>query len=240
MSPQGTPSQTAGPLEIRRVRLDSLHPDPANVRLHDERNLDAIKGSLARFGQQKPIVVDAEFVREHRGKPGYALVDGRSASFYDGVETGGAHGQEHKTGHIAGAGSFPFTEITGDDLVVRTPGELADRFTGLPLTVLSPGEPEPGWTGKLWALRHGIARARRGCPEPDDPPAGGHHEHGGPAYLLLTDADIAHEPDSLRRLVAAAETTGLDLVSQMARLRVATVRPSGETATLSTSPVWPS
>ncbi|WP_418955622.1 glycosyltransferase [Streptomyces tritici] len=103
--------------------------------------------------------------------------------------------------------------------------ELADRFTGLPLVVVSPGEPDPGWTGKLWALKHGIARARRGCPEPDDPTlarAAGHPPHGGPEYLLLTDADIAHEPDSLRRLVAAAETNGLDLVSQMARLRVAT------------------
>ncbi|MEQ1893374.1 MAG: DNA modification methylase [Planctomycetota bacterium] len=43
---------------ITRVPLDSVHPDPANVRLHNERNLDAVKGSLARFGQQKPIVVD--------------------------------------------------------------------------------------------------------------------------------------------------------------------------------------
>jgi DNA modification methylase len=45
-------------LTIRRVPIDSVHPDPANVRLHDERNLEAIQGSLARFGQQKPIVVD--------------------------------------------------------------------------------------------------------------------------------------------------------------------------------------
>lgn len=84
--------------------------------------------------------------------------------------------------------------------------ELADRFGGLPLTVVSPPEPEPGWTGKLWALRHGIELAREERPD----------------YLLLTDADIAHEPDSLRELVAAARTNGLDLVSQMARLRVAT------------------
>ncbi|MGW8764096.1 glycosyltransferase [Streptomyces sp. NPDC055815] len=83
--------------------------------------------------------------------------------------------------------------------------ELSERYGGLPLTVVSPGEPEPGWTGKLWALRHGMARARA----------------RGPEYLLLTDADIAHEPDSLRRLVAAAVEHDLDLVSQMARLRVA-------------------
>ncbi|MEU8697032.1 glycosyltransferase [Streptomyces sp. NPDC048680] len=81
---------------------------------------------------------------------------------------------------------------------------LAVRHGGLPVTVVSPGEPQPGWTGKLWAVRHGMALARAREPE----------------YLLLTDADIAHEPDSLRELVAAAESGGFDLVSQMARLRV--------------------
>ncbi len=92
------------------------------------------------------------------------------------------------------------TDSTG-----RLAGELAEARGGLPLTVVSPGEPEPGWTGKLWALRHGIALARVREPE----------------FLLLTDADIAHEPDSLRLLVGAARANGLDLVSQMARLRVA-------------------
>ncbi|MFD5817780.1 glycosyltransferase [Streptomyces sp. NPDC127038] len=82
--------------------------------------------------------------------------------------------------------------------------ELALRHGGLPLTVGSPGDPPAGWTGKLWAVRHGIALARAREPE----------------YLLLTDADIAHAPDSLRLLVASARTGGFDLVSQMARLRV--------------------
>jgi DNA modification methylase len=45
------------PLAIRRVPLASLHLDPANARAHDERNLEAIKGSLARFGQAEPLVV---------------------------------------------------------------------------------------------------------------------------------------------------------------------------------------
>ncbi|GAB7034858.1 glycosyltransferase [Streptomyces sp. NPDC021749] len=85
--------------------------------------------------------------------------------------------------------------------------ELAAARGGLPLTVTSPGEPGPGWTGKLWALRHGIALTR---------------ERMAPEYLLLTDADIAHAPDSLRELVAAARSADLDLVSQMARLRVVT------------------
>ena len=51
-------TSTCRGLRIRRVPLDSLRLDPANARLHDDRNRDAIRGSLARFGQQKPIVVD--------------------------------------------------------------------------------------------------------------------------------------------------------------------------------------
>ena len=34
-----------------------LRPDPDNVRLHDERNLEAIRASLEAHGQQKPIVL---------------------------------------------------------------------------------------------------------------------------------------------------------------------------------------
>ncbi|MFD3545363.1 glycosyltransferase [Streptomyces sp. NPDC058655] len=133
---------------------------------------------------------------------------------------------------------------------------LAAARPGLPLTVTAPGDPAPGWTGKLWALRHGMALARtartarvgaapRAPPPPPPPPPrrgggaarrrrpaprgprGGGGGGAGPAptpapeYLLLTDADIVHAPDSLRELVAAATSADLDLVSQMARLRVA-------------------
>jgi DNA modification methylase len=48
---------TGRSLAIRRVAIDSLHPDPANARTHDERNLETIQGSLARFGQVEPLVV---------------------------------------------------------------------------------------------------------------------------------------------------------------------------------------
>lgn len=94
------------------------------------------------------------------------------------------------------------TDGTGD--LAR---DLAEHHGGLPLTVSSPGEPPTGWTGKLWAVRHGITLARGRTPE----------------FLLLTDADIAHHPDSLRRLVAAARSGGYDLVSQMARLRAESI-----------------
>ena len=42
------------------IALADLSLDPSNVRKHSRRNLDAIKASLRKFGQQKPIVVDAK------------------------------------------------------------------------------------------------------------------------------------------------------------------------------------
>jgi DNA modification methylase len=45
-------------LQVEHLPLASLLPDPANTRTHDARNLEAIKASLATFGQQKPIVID--------------------------------------------------------------------------------------------------------------------------------------------------------------------------------------
>ena len=71
------------------------------------------------------------------------------------------------------------------------------------LTVLS-GAPLPeGWTGKLWAVKQGVAHAVGGSPD----------------YLWLTDADIVHTPDNLRALVSRAVSNGLVLVSLMAKLR---------------------
>jgi len=60
-----------------------------------------------------------------------------------------------------------------------------------------------GWTGKLWALQQGILAAERVQPE----------------YLLLTDADIVHAPDTLSWLVAQALSGSYVLTSLMAKLR---------------------
>lgn len=50
--------------------IDTLKPDPANARKHDQRNLDAIAASLSRFGQRAPIVVQREgmIVRAGNGR----------------------------------------------------------------------------------------------------------------------------------------------------------------------------
>lgn len=47
-------------MQTQRVKIETLVLDPANVRRHPSRNLDAIKGSLTRFGQQKPVIVDSK------------------------------------------------------------------------------------------------------------------------------------------------------------------------------------
>ncbi len=44
-------------MKIESIELSKLVLDPSNARKHAVKNLDAIKGSLAKFGQQKPIVV---------------------------------------------------------------------------------------------------------------------------------------------------------------------------------------
>ena len=53
---------------IVRKRLTDITCDSANVRRHSERNIEAIKGSLKRFGQVTPIVIDADgLVRKGNG-----------------------------------------------------------------------------------------------------------------------------------------------------------------------------
>ena len=50
------------PDRVQMIDIDTLVLDPANVRTHPQRNIDAIVGSLQAFGQQKPVVVDADNV----------------------------------------------------------------------------------------------------------------------------------------------------------------------------------
>jgi hopene-associated glycosyltransferase HpnB len=78
---------------------------------------------------------------------------------------------------------------------------LAAQPTGPRLTVLTGGPRPPGWSGKLWAVAQGVAEA------------------SGADLILLTDADIQHQPGHLDALVAQQQATGCDLVSEMVALR---------------------
>ena len=109
------------------------------------------------------------------------------------------------------------TVIVVDDGSSDGTGEVAARIareSGRPLRVIAGTAAPAGWAGKVWAMAQGLGAA--GIPAAADAspePAG---------YVLFTDADIAWEARTLRRLVAAAEGDDRDLVSQMALLRTAT------------------
>lgn len=69
------------------------------------------------------------------------------------------------------------------------------------------GSPLPdGWSGKLWAVRQGLAEAQV--------------YHPDAAFVLMTDADIEHGPDNIRKLVFKAESGQRHLASLMVKLRV--------------------
>jgi hopene-associated glycosyltransferase HpnB len=72
------------------------------------------------------------------------------------------------------------------------------------LTIVSNTSLPAGWTGKLWAVKQGIAAAE---------------EKYAPKYLLLTDADIVHDADTVSWLVGHAEAHNLVLTSLTARWR---------------------
>lgn len=75
-----------------------------------------------------PIVVDADYVKAHIAARGFSIVDARALEFYDGTQVGNGRAGPHKAGHIATAKSVPYTEITGDRLMVKPADQLNDLF----------------------------------------------------------------------------------------------------------------
>lgn len=114
-------------------------------------------GKLSTLRVRPELIVDANWVRENIGKPGIVVVDGRAAGFYDGVQTGSGMSAPHRTGHIAGAKSVPYTGIADDNNVFRSQGELAALFAK---AGVKPGDTVVGYchvgqqaTGTLFAAR---------------------------------------------------------------------------------------
>jgi hopene-associated glycosyltransferase HpnB len=106
----------------------------------------------------------------------------------------------------------PFRVVLVDDHSEDATADTARAVAARPqsqhsLTIISAAALPPGWTGKLWAVRQGVAQASE-VPDPPD-------------YLLLTDADIAYAPGALRRLVAHACARDLALASLMVELHCA-------------------
>jgi hopene-associated glycosyltransferase HpnB len=101
----------------------------------------------------------------------------------------------------------PFRVVLVDDQSEDGTAAVARALPGAERLEVMNGSPLPrGWVGKMWAVSQGVARASEGRPD----------------YLLLTDADIGHRPENLRRLVARAEAGRLALASLMVRLHCRT------------------
>jgi hopene-associated glycosyltransferase HpnB len=94
----------------------------------------------------------------------------------------------------------PFRVVLVDDGSSDGTAQIAAGLDDPRLTVISGAARPAGWSGKLWAVQQGVAEA------------------GDVELLLLTDADIVHEPGHLTALVAQAERLDLDLVSEMVEL----------------------
>ena len=87
----------------------------------------------------------------------------------------------------------------GTAAIARALPDPAGRLS----VVAAPPRP-PGWAGKLWAVHQGITATDA-------------------RTLLLTDADIVHDPQHLATLVAQMERGGAELVSEMVALNCETV-----------------
>jgi len=95
-----------------------------------------------------------------------------------------------------------------DDASSDGTGGLARGLKDRRLSVVDGTPPPAGWSGKLWAVAQGIKQATSAGIDPA----------GGAELLLLTDADIVHDPRHLSAVVAQMERHDLDLVSEMVAL----------------------
>jgi hopene-associated glycosyltransferase HpnB len=144
--------------------------------------------------------------RDDRGQPGSplqwpsvaAVVPARNEADVITQSIGGLLAQDYPG---------PFRVVLVDDQSEDGTADVARALHGAERLEVISGSPLPaGWVGKMWAVSQGVAHASQDKPD----------------YILLTDADIGHDPSNLRLLVDRAEAGKLALTSQMVRLQCAT------------------
>ena len=127
-----------------------------------------------------------------------AVVPARNESKYIAASVQSLLRQEY-----AGAFSIIVVDDDSSDETVAEAMHAAGSVPDRQMSVVNTKGPPCGWTGKLWALKQGIAEAEKLRPE----------------YLLLTDADIEHAPSTLAWLVKQSSARRFVLTSLMAKLR---------------------
>lgn len=94
-----------------------------------------------------------------------------------------------------------FRVVLVDDNSTDGTGDIARALPGAERLTVITGLVRPrGWAGKLWAVHQGVTESSS-------------------ELVLLTDADITHDPRHLATLVAKLESSGVEMVSEMVALR---------------------
>jgi hopene-associated glycosyltransferase HpnB len=106
--------------------------------------------------------------------------------------------------------SGPFSVVVVDDQSTDGTASIASLAASGAraaerLKIVTGNGPPPGWTGKLSAMRQGLAEVEASAQAPE--------------FVLFTDADIAYAPHVLTRLVAIARAKNSVLTSLMVKLR---------------------
>jgi len=127
-----------------------------------------------------------------------AIVPARNESDYIAASVGSLLRQEYR-----GAFSIIVVDDDSSDATAERALQAAASVPGRGVTIVNSKGLPAEWTGKLWAVKQGIAAAEKLRPD----------------YILLTDADIEHAPDTLAWLVKQASAGQLVLTSLMAKLR---------------------
>jgi hopene-associated glycosyltransferase HpnB len=142
-----------------------------------------------RFWQNAPVLPPA---RPLRAPPIAVIVPARDEAEVIARSIGSLLAQDY---------AGPMRIVLVDDGSTDGTADVARALPGAEqkLTVIS-GAPRPaGWAGKPWAVQQGVGATKE-------------------EVLLLTDADVVHDPAHLETLVAQLERTGVDLVSEMVAL----------------------
>ncbi len=192
---------------LETVPIDSVTPDPDNVRLHSERNLEAIRASLGKFAQLKNIVVNERTRRvvagnatwraakalgwkeieirlvdmDEREAVEFAIADNRTTdlSEFDNVKLAEQLKRVASWGDLANVG-FDTVELSR---VLRAAGETRAE----PKDYSGEGVPRRVQPGETW--RAGPHRVF--CGDSTMPEDVGRFLGGGRAHMLATDPPYA-------------------------------------------------